>query len=218
MKPSDASPPRKSKQSSGDGSPQVISLRHHQRNLTRERLVASAIELFVSNSYQATTVSEIAQRAGTTPATFYRYFKGKADVARALQEHINVDVKQTLEQFDRMGPPTYDAVRKWIDQYGEMWERMHVMCDAYWDATQTDPELAAELVPTTYRLAESMQVARAIGNAERRSKFVRRFVLHFLLLDKLFHLVELQDRDAAAVKMLDDFAELFRESLFGSSP
>ena len=44
------------------------------------RLVVAAITLFAEQGYQATTVSEIAERAGLTQRTFFRYFSDKREV------------------------------------------------------------------------------------------------------------------------------------------
>ncbi|QIB66834.1 TetR/AcrR family transcriptional regulator [Kineobactrum salinum] len=205
---------RYTKSTSGPESRTVASLREQQKTLTRKRLTASAAELFIKHGYQATSVNQIAKLAGTTATTFYRYYSSKADVARELQGHINVDVKKTLEQFDELEQPSHDGIRGWMDQYGEMWERMHVLCDAFWDATRSDPELAAELVPTTHRLAEAMAIVKTIPEGKQRRKFLIRFVMLYLLMDRLFYLIEVQAYDATAREMLDEFSEIFRSSLF----
>lgn len=51
----------------------------------RDRLVAAAFELFEGQGYDATTVDEIASRAGTGRSTFFRHFRGKEDVV--LPDH-----------------------------------------------------------------------------------------------------------------------------------
>ncbi|MEU3370593.1 TetR/AcrR family transcriptional regulator [Streptomyces sp. NPDC006711] len=45
-----------------------------------ERLAAAALELFEAHGYESTTVIEIAERAGLTKSTFFRYFKDKREV------------------------------------------------------------------------------------------------------------------------------------------
>jgi AcrR family transcriptional regulator len=45
-----------------------------------DRLAAAALELFVEQGYESTTVVEIAERAGLTKSTFFRYFKDKREV------------------------------------------------------------------------------------------------------------------------------------------
>jgi AcrR family transcriptional regulator len=54
---------------------------------TRERLVRAALELFTEQGYDATTVSEIAERAGgLTKMTFFRHFPDKREVLFAGQD------------------------------------------------------------------------------------------------------------------------------------
>ncbi|MEU9385427.1 helix-turn-helix domain-containing protein [Streptomyces sp. NPDC048279] len=53
----------------------------------RERLVRAAVELFAEQGYEATTVNEIAERAGgLTKTTFFRHFTDKREVLFAGQE------------------------------------------------------------------------------------------------------------------------------------
>ena len=40
----------------------------------RERLVVAAVDLFTEQGYDATTVAQIAERAGLTKSTFFRHF------------------------------------------------------------------------------------------------------------------------------------------------
>ncbi|MEU1271186.1 helix-turn-helix domain-containing protein [Streptomyces sp. NPDC005799] len=46
----------------------------------RERLERAALALFVERGYDATTVAEIADRAGLTKSTFFRHFADKREV------------------------------------------------------------------------------------------------------------------------------------------
>jgi AcrR family transcriptional regulator len=176
--------------------------------------VSCAVELFAEKGYRGASVAEIAAAAGTTPTTFYRYFATKSDIARLLQERINVEVKATLDALDGVQRPTRAAVRGWIDQYSAMWERQHVLCDAFWEATSTDPALAAELVPITERLTDSMKIVASMPDARSRKKFHARLVMMYLLMDRLLYLVNIQGHNATAQRMLDEFSEILWESLF----
>jgi len=46
----------------------------------RERLLRAALELFIEQGYEDTTVVEIAERAGLTKSTFFRHFPDKREV------------------------------------------------------------------------------------------------------------------------------------------
>jgi hypothetical protein len=54
----------------------------------------------------------------------------------------------------------------------------------------------------------------SFSDGEPRTKFQTRLVLLYLLMDRLLYLVNIQGRNATAIKMLDEFSEIFRLSLF----
>src|SRR3984893_7103686 len=52
----------------------------------RGRLVVAAVDLFTEQGYDATTVTQIAERAGLTKTTFFRHFPDKREVLFAGQD------------------------------------------------------------------------------------------------------------------------------------
>jgi len=54
----------------------------------RERLVRAALDLFDEQGYDNTTVAQIADRAGLTKSTFFRYFPDKREVLSAGQDTL----------------------------------------------------------------------------------------------------------------------------------
>jgi AcrR family transcriptional regulator len=54
----------------------------------RERLVVAAVDLFTEQGYDATTVAQIAERAGVTRSTFFRHFPDKRELLVAGQETL----------------------------------------------------------------------------------------------------------------------------------
>src|SRR5689334_24352445 len=54
----------------------------------RERLVMAAVDLFTEQGYDATTVAQIAERAGVTKSTFFRHFPDKRELLVAGQESM----------------------------------------------------------------------------------------------------------------------------------
>ncbi len=55
----------------------------------RERLVAAALDLFTEQGYDATTVAQIADRAGVTKSTFFRHFADKRELLVAGQDTLS---------------------------------------------------------------------------------------------------------------------------------
>src|SRR2546430_11046174 len=55
----------------------------------RERLVLAAVDLFTEQGNDATTVAQIAERAGVTKSTFFRHFPDKRELLVAGQETLS---------------------------------------------------------------------------------------------------------------------------------
>ncbi|MCX4761662.1 TetR family transcriptional regulator [Streptomyces sp. NBC_01275] len=62
------------------------SLRERKKQRTRDALVRAAVELFISQGYERTTVDAITTAVDVSQRTFFRYFAGKDEVALALVE------------------------------------------------------------------------------------------------------------------------------------
>ncbi|UXX91211.1 TetR/AcrR family transcriptional regulator [Streptomyces sp. AD2-2] len=72
----------------------------------RERLVRAAVELFAEQGYEATTVNEIAERAGgLTKTTFFRHFTDKREVLFAGQEIHNRITAQAIAEAPESATP-----------------------------------------------------------------------------------------------------------------
>jgi AcrR family transcriptional regulator len=54
-----------------------------------QRLVVAAVDLFAEQGYDATTVAQIAERAGVTKSTFFRHFSDKRELLVAGQETLS---------------------------------------------------------------------------------------------------------------------------------
>jgi AcrR family transcriptional regulator len=59
---------------------------------TRMALARAAIELFEERGYPETTVEAIAEAAGSSPSTFFRYFGTKEDV-------LFIDIREIMDEF-----------------------------------------------------------------------------------------------------------------------
>jgi AcrR family transcriptional regulator len=68
--------------------PEPIDLRQRRRAFTADEIERVAIELFAARGFGDVTVDEIADAAGISPRTFFRYFPTKAHVVRAHQRRL----------------------------------------------------------------------------------------------------------------------------------
>jgi AcrR family transcriptional regulator len=71
----------------------------------RERLVLAAVDLFTEQGYDATTVTQIAERAGTTKSTFFRYFPDKRELLVAGQETLSRLLAEGIAEAPRDASP-----------------------------------------------------------------------------------------------------------------
>jgi len=75
----------------------------------RQRLVLAALDLFAEQGYDATTVAEIAAKAGLTKSTFFRHFADKREVLVAGQETLSRLLSEGIEAAPADAKPL-DAV------------------------------------------------------------------------------------------------------------
>ncbi len=71
----------------------------------RERLVVAAVDLFTEQGYDATTVAQIAQRAGLTRSTFFRHFSDKREVLVAGQQTLSELLAEGIAQAPASASP-----------------------------------------------------------------------------------------------------------------
>ncbi|MBA8990871.1 AcrR family transcriptional regulator [Curtobacterium pusillum] len=84
---------------------------------TRERLQATALQLFASHGYDQTTVAEIAAAAEVTERTFFRHFADKPEVLFAGQDDFLGIFTGPIESAPADTAP-FDLVRLALDASG----------------------------------------------------------------------------------------------------
>ena len=72
----------------------------------RERLERAALEAFTEHGYDATTVAEIADRAGLTKSTFFRHFTDKREVLFGGQDLL----RQAFTDAVKTAPPSATTI------------------------------------------------------------------------------------------------------------
>jgi AcrR family transcriptional regulator len=71
----------------------------------RLRLVRAALDLFTEQGYDETTIVQIAERAGLTKSTFFRYFPDKRDVLVAGQDALSRSFAQGIASAPASASP-----------------------------------------------------------------------------------------------------------------
>jgi AcrR family transcriptional regulator len=81
-------------------SPRTATQNQEVRAVTRAKLLNSALELFATRGYAATSVDAIADAAGVSAGLLYHHFDGKAAVLNAIFEQSLTDVQATFSAAD----------------------------------------------------------------------------------------------------------------------
>lgn len=81
---------------------ETLGLRERKKAETRRRIQETALKLFLSKGYEATTVEEIAATAGVSHMTFFRYFPTKEAVVESD------DYDPLIAELIRRRPPEED--------------------------------------------------------------------------------------------------------------
>ena len=71
----------------------------------RERMVLAAVDLFTEQGYDATTVAQIAERAGVTKSTFFRHFSDKRELLVAGQEVLSRLLAEGIAEAPQTSSP-----------------------------------------------------------------------------------------------------------------
>lgn len=78
-------------------------LRERKRLETLHRIQEEALRLFDEQGYDATTIEQIAEAAGVSPSTFYRYFPVKEDVV--VQDEYDPYIMELFQSLPKDMPP-----------------------------------------------------------------------------------------------------------------
>ena len=170
----------------------------------RERLEAAAFELFEEQGFAATTVPQIAERAGLTTRTFFRHFADKREVVYAddafpsIARRILADAPADAEPLGLI----VDGVRRFADQELEQ-QREKVL--RRMEIIRSDPGLLER------SLRKRSDLAAAI-----RSGFLDRGIpasTAALLAETIASLVEIALADWAESDNTKPLSDIFAERL-----
>ncbi|MGT2949125.1 TetR/AcrR family transcriptional regulator [Streptococcus devriesei] len=71
-------------------------LEHHQMPAGKKKTLAAAIELFSQKGYNGTSTAQIANRAGISQATIFKYFKTKSDLLTEIMQPMIPELKKAF--------------------------------------------------------------------------------------------------------------------------
>ena len=87
----------------------------HDATSTRERILDVALDLFVAQGYDGTSLRQIAEQLGVTKAALYYHFESKEEILRALHMRLHEFGKNALDSVGD-NPMTLEIWGRLLDQ------------------------------------------------------------------------------------------------------
>jgi len=81
----------------------------------REEIIKGAMEVFVKNGIDRTSLSDIAEHLGTTKSYFYFHFSSKEDLVFSIQKYIMDSAISYLESTVAKNITPAEKIKSWID-------------------------------------------------------------------------------------------------------
>jgi AcrR family transcriptional regulator len=148
------------------------SRRSEHKNRTKGALRTAALELFASQGYDDTTTEEIAERAGVSARTFFRYFPAKETVLWAGQlDWVRAFTTAYLEQATEV--PDFEALGNALAAAARTMTRSRRFFALYQRAVASSPTLRGRAhdhrTEDTRRIAAVIAQRRGLGDIDESS-------------------------------------------------
>ncbi|MDF2573492.1 MAG: tetR [Agromyces sp.] len=171
----------------------MANLRVAQKEQTRQRLLDTALELFESKGYAATTIDDIAAAAGTTRVTFYAHFPSRRAIMAALIDRLNLILERhespvhgstATALVDVVRAGTAEAIGGWVREQAARWPVIRPYILSASVASAVEPEIRDLVDEWSEEVAGDIQ--DGLDLADRFDPATRHFrgVLAFEMLDR----------------------------------
>ncbi|UVO53659.1 TetR/AcrR family transcriptional regulator [Sphingomonas sp. SUN039] len=187
---------------------------HRQRKAdSRERLLAAAVEQFGRSGYSPVSVEDIATVAGVSRMTFYRHFRGKADIATALFDRNVVEAGPDLLRVREIDWRSRGAVHGWLERLFAADHANRMLLRVFVEAAAIEPEFTrqahAQIDAWIAEIGEAIPAFALDGsNAGDRRRWLEAWLLVYEILDQSNH-AALDSGIARDPLMLDVLADRF---------
>lgn len=157
-------------------------LRERKKAGARETIFEAAMSLFAEKGFEATSVEEIAARAGVSRATYFNYFAAKEGVLRHYGQRLN----EKLQAMAGHPAPGKSPLEQLHDLMQVMVQEAHANRDRLrlvYQYSLRDPAYTSGLTPARQQVwdlaTDQIERAQAAGEV-RRDMPARTMALHVL--------------------------------------
>ena len=193
-----------------------------QRGLqTRRRLLEATASLLETAGIRDLRVVEIARDVGTSPATFYQYFRDVEDAVLALAEDVAEDLAPITQMLAE--PWTDTSARRMIEAFVASWDTHRgVLRTRNLAAQEGDQRFRAvrnaSLMPITEGLAQRITESQAAGRISASVSPLAAASAMVAMTERLaaFHR-EIEDLGVGADALIETTAAIIDQTVTGPS-
>jgi AcrR family transcriptional regulator len=165
----------------------VVGLREQHKQLTRKRLLESALEVFSAKGYANTSVDDLTTSAGASRATFYLHFSSKLDVLIMCSVIAVRDTPQLYAALDvALRDGSRAGIEAAIDDIIGWFESHSGLLQAWSEASMEDRTLPRTSSHLLEQFFEAMPYVRSKWPPAEHDQAKLRLQLFVLQLDRLF--------------------------------
>jgi AcrR family transcriptional regulator len=192
--------------------------------LTRRRLLEATARLLETHGVRDLRVVDIAREVGTSPATFYQYFRDVEEAVLALAEEVGEDLAPMREMIDQPwdGPGGLASVRTLVDAFLEYWDaRRAVLRTRNLAAQEGDARFRLvrnqALQPLTERLAAKIGESQRAGRVDIELSPIAAAAALVAMMERMaaFH-VDLEPLGASRHDVVETTARILHYTVTGA--
>jgi AcrR family transcriptional regulator len=127
-----------------------------QRESTRRRILAAAVELLEERPWSEVTLETLARRADLTRTALYRHFPDQQALLLAVIDDVGLTLGQVPGRWERGEGDPVESIRAALRDLVAVFERHGRLLQAIADAATQDPKVAAVYCGLGARLSASV--------------------------------------------------------------
>ncbi len=192
---------------------------------TRRRLLDATADLLETHGVRDLRVVDIARRVGTSPATFYQYFRDVEEAVLALAEEVGEDLAPLEELLAHpwTGPDGLSLARSLVEAFIEYWDgHRAVLRTRNLAAQEGDPRFRAarneSLRPLREALAAKVEEAQREGTVSPAITPVAAASALASMMERMaaFH-ADLEEFGVTRVALVETTARIIHQTVTGTT-
>ncbi|MHA2787732.1 TetR/AcrR family transcriptional regulator [Corynebacterium sp. S7] len=157
-----------------------MNLREKQQAETHQLFLTTAFDLFQEQGYNATSMNQIATRAGFSRTALYQHFPNKPSIVLEYLSTVRVDLRNTVLELGNAPEYSAEYVAPWLESLAQTWVHSSEIFLAIEQAVSEDKHVAREWLTMINAIAEKFPGGEDEG-------FRLKFVNLFLGTDRSFY-------------------------------